>query len=311
MLIEQRFRLKWAHFEKSLRERSTAHLAMSARNRVRRILLEPSLRRAYERRAKRHRPSLPVLSADMQVVLDAIAVEGVYVGPVGSLNIPGTDEIIRIASALAPKLAKSPPTRPSKFMVHADRADLQMWPEFFLWGLDDKLLDLVENHLGVPVGFNNVNVNRSIANDVQEGTRLWHLDSADHRMFRIIIYLNDVDSDNAAFEYISRKRSNMVRRALNYSNESVSDGIMRNMVPDDHWTACVGPRGTMIIADPANVFHRSKVPQGQERFALFYSYQSAEPMHERYMDQWISPEFFSSIENKLNSRQRACVFWRK
>ena len=311
MATDSRARAHRQRYCPVFRRRSVAQWLSSARNRARRTLLEPSLRRAYERRAKRHSPNLPLLSAEAQAVLDAVETAGVHTGSVASLNVPGTEELLQSASALLPALAQSPATRPGGFMVQTDQAYFKEFPQLFLWGLNEKVLDLVENYLGVPVGFDGVNINRSIANGMQHGTRLWHLDQQDHRMFRIIIYLNDVDSDNAAFEYIPRQHSEKVRRYLKYSNEMVSDAIMREVAPGDHRQSCVGPRGTAIFADPANVFHRSKVPKSRERFAIFFSYHSAKPMHERYLQPGFLPDSLAGIEDYLTERQRACIFWRK
>lgn len=310
MLKDQRLSLKWAHFKKLLSSGRTASQWVSGiRNRAKRTLLGASLRRSYERRVKRHRPHLPMVSADVRAILDAVETEGVHIASVGSLNVPRTDELLQSASSLLPKLARSPAT-PRDFVVHLDRAYFKEFPQLFLWGLNDKVLDMVENYLGVPVGYNGVNVTRTITNDIQHSTRMWHLDSPDHRLFRIIIYLNDVDHDNGPFEYIPRQQSGRVRRSLRYSNESVPDSIMRKVTQADDWKSCVGPRGTAIFVDTANVFHRGKVPKSRGRIAIFYLYHSTRLLHECYLPPGLSPDFLASIEDKLTERQRACVFWR-
>jgi hypothetical protein len=313
MLVDQRLRLslKWKHFKQLLKGRTASQLVSGARNRARRTLLEASLRRAYERRALQHSPHLPIVSADTQAILDDLETEGVHIGSMASLNVPSTSKVLQSASALLPTLARSSATDQDDFMVQTRPAYFKDHPELYLWGVDDHVLDLVENYLGVPVGFDGVHVNRSIANGLQRSTRMWHLDQQDHRMFRIIIYLNDIDDDNAAFQYIPRQQSERARRSLGYSNELVSDAIMRDVVPADQWKSCVGPRGTAIFVDPANIFHRGKVPKSEERYAIFYSYHSAKPMHERYLWPGYSPDFSASINDNLSERQRACVFWRK
>ena len=139
MLTEQRLRLslKWAHFNNGMRGRTASQWVSSARNRARRTLFEPSLRRAYERRAKRHSPNLPLLSTDAQAVLDAVETMGAYTDSVMSLKVPGTEELLQSASALLPALAQSPASRPGGFMVQTDPAYFKEFPQLFLWGLNE------------------------------------------------------------------------------------------------------------------------------------------------------------------------------
>jgi len=312
MFTEQKLRLSVtrAHLENCLRDRTAAQWVMSARDHARRTVMEPSLRRAYERRAKRHNPNLPSLTADVRAMLEAVETEGVHVCPLASLNIPRTDEILQTARTLIPKLAQGHATRHGSYTVQTDEAFFKAFPELFLWGLDDNVLDMVENYLGVPVGYNGIKINRSIANNVGNSTRMWHLDPQDHRMFRIIVYLSDTDNDDGPYEYISRQWTEKLRRLLNYSNEHIPDPIMRRAAPADQWKSCVGPRGTAVLTDTCSVFHRGKVPKDRERYAIFYTYYSATPMHERYLQPGFSPEYLASIDDKLTERQRASLLWR-
>jgi len=312
MMTAQRIRLSvaQAHIMNCLRDRTASQWVSSARDRVRRTLFEPSRRRAYERRARQHRPCLPTISADIRAIVDAVGREGAHIGSLASLNIPRTDEMLQLANTLLPKLTRDRATKPSSITVHTDQTDFDEFPQLYLWGLNDKLLDLVENYLGVPVGYHGFKIKRSIANGVEGATRLWHADPQDHQMLRIIIYLNDVDDDDGPFEYISRQQSATARRSLKYSNEHISETIMRSVVPAGLWNACVGPRETVIFADTENILHRGKAPKNRERVAIFYTYYSAKPMHERYLQPAFPRAFMDSIADGLNERQRACAFWR-
>jgi len=305
-----RLKLKWVHFYQNLRGgRSAAQWAQSLGKRTRRTLLEGSLRRGYQRRAELHRPLLPQVSADARKILDSVEETGVHVAPIASLDFPHTDEILDSANILLPELARTP-TPPGGFTALLDRSHLTTHPQLFLWGLNDKLLDIVENYMGVPVGYAGVNLSRSVTNDIQRGTRMWHFDPPDHRMLRIIIYLNDVDQDNGPFQYIPKGPSARARQVLSYSNEAVPDDIMCKVTRPEDCKTCLGPRGTAIFVDPANVFHRAKVPNGRERLAIFYTHHSTKPLNESYLRKPCAPEILASLEDKLNERQRACVFWR-
>ena len=242
-------------------------------------------------------------------MLHAVETEGVHIGALKSLDIPNTEEILRKAKSLIPRLAQGDAKQRGSFTVQTDEAFFEAFPELFLWGLDDKVLDMVENYLGVPVGYNGVKINRSMANDVSSSTRMWHLDPQDHRMFRIIIYLSDTDHDDGPYEYISRRQTDNLRRTLNYSNEHIPDSIMRKAAPVDQWKSCVGSDGTAILTDTCNVFHRGGTPKARERYAIFYTYYSAEPMHERYLNPGFSQQYLTHINDLLSERQRASLLW--
>jgi len=312
MLAEQRLRLhlKLGHINYNLKRRNARQWVQSFRNRAQRSLFDRNLRRTYERRVKQHSPYLPSVTARARTILRDIETEGVSIDSARTLDLPLTDEVLRSAAQLLPSLAECPATQPGGFRVFADQECFKDFPQLFLWGLNDVVLDMVENYLGVPVGYHKVDVIRSIHNGLSHGARMWHLDGEDHRTFRIIIYLNDVDHGSGPFEYIPRPISQKARQDLKYSQEYVPDDVMSNVVRTNLWKSCVGPRGTIIFADPTNVFHRGKMPTRQERFAIFYSYHSARPMYPRYLPPGFSRDIVAYMNSKLSERQRASVYCR-
>ena len=66
------------------------------------------------------------------------------------------------------------------------------FPALIEFGLEERLLDIIEAYLGVPVGFTTVHLRKDIGGGNQVGTRFWHLDTEDVRVIRMMVYLNDV-----------------------------------------------------------------------------------------------------------------------
>lgn len=158
------------------------------------------------------------------------------------------------------------------------------YPAILLWGLEPRLLDIIESYLGVPVAFETVHLRKDIGTAQQVGTRIWHLDNEDQRVVRVLVYLSDVDANCGPFEYvplsITRRHRELHERAMRASGDPILDDEMGRVVPPDHWQQCTGPAGTVVIADNALLFHHGRVHQ-RERLALIYTYTSRHPRYNR------------------------------
>jgi hypothetical protein len=178
-------------------------------------------------------------------------------------------------------------------------------PQLLLTGVDETLLDLAEGYLGVPAAFTTVHLRKDIGTAQQVGTRIWHLDTEDHRVLRVIVYLSDVGIDDGPFEFIplehTRRQPAAIKdRGYRAAGDPLLDDEMASLVPRDQWRQSTGPRGTMVIADNARLFHHGK-PHSSQRIALIYTYTSRSP---RYPVLHRNPAF----DDRLSPRQRAAFF---
>ncbi|BAZ44958.1 hypothetical protein NIES4102_19750 [Chondrocystis sp. NIES-4102] len=87
-----------------------------------------------------------------------------------------------------------------------------------MWALESRLLNIVENYIGLPILYQYFALRRSIADGQYMGRRSWHLDMEDRRTIKIIIYLNDVNSEGGPYQYIPRKITKSAIKQLNYYN---------------------------------------------------------------------------------------------
>ena len=183
--------------------------------------------------------------------------------------------------------------------------------ETFLWGLDQRLLAIVENYLKLPAAYHGMYFHRDLMNTPPTKSKLWHRDMEDYRSLKIIVYLNDVyDETYGPLQYIPKGVSEKIAKKLNYKYGYVEDSIMEKVAPDITWKSCLGAAGTTILMDTANLFHRGKVPSASDRFAIFFDYTSRYPKRPYYCKSSLPYGTLKSIAEELSSYQKNCLLWR-
>ena len=275
-------------------------------NRLSRPVDEFFLMRANKRRIKKHVSRLPALTPEDQHIVGSLRKDGVYVTTLDKLNISNSDKILKIAQELKEPLKFRTPEGGSHVVDQTDD-ELLKSPELFLWGLNERLLDIAENYIGVPVWYRSVQLNRSIVDNTENGTRLWHMDLDDNRMIKILIYLNDVDENSGPFQYIDKKTSYGSKKHLGYVCGHVPDEMMRAAANSRSCVSHLGPTGRVIFADTANIFHRGKRPIERERFVLYFTYTSNRPWHPYFREDIPNWELLR-LTKSTSERQRRCAF---
>ena len=144
---------------------------------------------SYERAKRLHEAHLPHLrDADARIVED-LRTSGVSITSLEAMGLEGVDALLADAYALVARYSAW--TR----SFQANGADIVAHDKIIRWGLSDRLLDIAENYLGAPVGYDGINVFFTKADGMEAGPRRWHRDVEDRRMLKIALYLNDVDED--------------------------------------------------------------------------------------------------------------------
>ncbi len=261
-----------------------------------------------------HLNTLPTLSFHERAIVDTLQHEGVCVTSLEALGIAGSDRLLKSASqviatmpsVLSPNLANDWHIGNHAVQVNCVQLASE-YPDIYLWGLQQQLLTLITYYIQQPVSYLSVNLRRDIPNNMQIGTRLWHRDIEDHRMLKVIVYLNDVGADGGAFEYIPKSLTPDYESFPNTAK--ILNRDMATVVPKSDWKSCTGPAGTVIFVDTANVFHHGSVPQ-TERYALFFTYTSRRP-------QWLEPyrgnfsnENVQILTQNLSRRQKRYLLWK-
>lgn len=266
---------------------------------------------AYKAALEKYVGNLPVLSPNDLTLVDILRCEGIVVTSLEALAIPSTPLVLNAQKKILPTIPRHLSSNKNEYVVHASSAQIMEYPELFLWGLEERLLNIVENYIGLPVAYHGLYFRRDIANNIQVKSRLWHIDREDRRILKIIVYLHDVSDDNGPFQYIPKPLTSLLSRSLKYNYGYIRDKAVKSVIPTSDWKSCTGPSGTVIFVDTASIFHRGKVPVGSDRFTLFFDYTSQRPKHPFYCKSSLSKDELLLLATRLSKRQRECIFWRK
>jgi hypothetical protein len=261
----------------------------------------------YQATLEKHRSNLPALCAADLALLSTLQEEGAVITSLESLSIPSTGQMLQATERLIPKIPNSISGDKNEYVVHATNQQMMQHPEIFMWGLQKRLLNIIENYIGLPVAYHGVYFRRDIANEVEHTSRLWHLDTEDRKVLKVIIYLNDITDDIGPFQYIPQSLTPTIASSLNYNNGYIKDSTMQEYVSPSDYKSCTGSAGTVVIAGTASIFHRGKIPFSGDRFALFFDYSSRQP----FTAYSSLPEKDLQIlaNNYFSQEQKDYVFW--
>ncbi len=278
-------------------------------NKLKRIFIQfPILRIVaefiYKKEIEKHVNSLPNIPPKDLTLLDSLHQEGTCVTSLEALEIPSTPTLQASSEKLLTELIAC--SSNEKDVISLPLFKLMKFPEVFLWGLEERLLNIIENYIGLPILYHGAHFRREIANGKTIGVRQWHTDVEDRRMVRIIVYLNNVNLNGGPFEYISKHLTSLLRQTLQYSSGFVSDELIKTIVPVSDWKPCTGHSGTVIFSDTRNVFHRAKPPVAADRFSITFSYTSRRPIT-IFSKVTLSRDDLLKISNRLSKRQRKCI----
>lgn len=265
---------------------------------------------AYDLAIQRYADQLPTLAAVDQRVIERLEQEGIFITTLSALKLRQTDAMLQAVNCILPTLSTLSACKPGEFLIKASGEQLLQHPDLWLWGLEERLLNLVERYLKLPCAYHGVYFRKDLANGVVVRTRQWHIDKEDRRMLKIIVYLNDVDETGGCFQYVSGDFTAAIIHKLRYNYGKVTDRMMERVVPASEWFSCVGSAGTVIIFDPARVFHRGKLPTRSDRYTLFFDYTSRVPQRPYYCKSSLTSQELLLLKSKLSQRQADCVFWR-
>jgi hypothetical protein len=272
---------------------------------------------AHQKAIDYHAPFLPLLDYQGKLAVDTLRSQGSCITSLAELNLSATEQMVSRAFSMADKLKtayrpdKANLEQAKKSEISPDKDNLREFPEFLWWGLESKLLDIIENYIQVPILYQGYAVRRSIADGKYSGVRRWHIDWEDRCVIKVIIYLNDVAAGDGPYEYIERDTTLKAIEALNYYNLGyLSDAEMKEAVAPINWTTCLGEQGTVIISDTSSVFHRAQPPTNNDRYSITFCYTSANPLV-IWPNPPVSRQEWEKIDSQLNHRQRNCLTNRK
>ncbi|BAY17982.1 hypothetical protein NIES21_38250 [Anabaenopsis circularis NIES-21] len=251
---------------------------------------------AYRIKLWQYAPNLPPLETGDRKIVETLKREGAYVTTLADLGLPSTQEMLQAADQQLSRMS-------DVHNSHLNERLPQIYtvtnlPEFYQWGSNNRLLKIIENYLGLPVAFHGVHLRKDFPNAHQFGTLLWHKDSEDRKIVKVIIYLHDVEKKHGPFEYIPLNltsfphlNSYRIDHKLRQSGYlGINDEQVEKIIPQSAWKSCTGKAGTVLIADPRTALHHGTI-RTEARSALFFVYTTNSPKRPELCTQYWNDTF--------------------
>ncbi|AFY41944.1 hypothetical protein [Nostoc sp. PCC 7107] len=251
---------------------------------------------AYRIKLWQYAPKLPALEEGDRQIVKTLKREGAYVNSLTDLGLTSTPELLKAAYQQLSRMADVNNTHLSEKLPQI--YTVTDVPEFFNWGRDNRLLKIIENYIGLPVAFHGVHLRKDFPNQHQFGTLLWHKDSEDRKMVKVIIYLHDVEDKHGPFEYIplhlaSFPHLNSYRvdyKLWQSGYLGINNEQIQKIIPKSAWKSCTGAAGTVVIADPRMALHHGTI-RTEARSALFFVYTANPPKRPELCTQYWDDTF--------------------
>jgi hypothetical protein len=259
---------------------------------------------AYWRRRRSHRFWRAALAGHDLTIVEALRRSGGHVTSLDALGIPGTAEMMAAADEVFRSIADRPAGK-GGFIASAPQAEIDHHPALIRWGLSERLLDIVDCYISMPVDYRGLTARRDIKGGDALETRLWHRDFEDLKIVKAIVYVNDVDQGGGAYEFIPRPQLPIWRVAP--LGGRIDETAMRRVVPQSAWRTCGGPRGTVVFSDTCSVYHRGTIAHSEDRKALFFCYNSRTPRSPEHCEPLFDRRRFAAAAADLTARQCAAI----
>lgn len=268
----------------------------------------------YDAAVAAHRPALPQLTAADQSIVDALAQTGIYATTLDALGIPGSGAMLEAAqrvSADCREMALRQSQAGRDFIVAPPDAILAN-KEIFHWGVNDRLLDIAEAYIGLPVAYDGLALIYTLADGREVATREWHRDREDRKMIKIAVYCNDVTPGGGPLQVISRVDPGQ-NDALGYRYAGGSEAELTSRLGADYRddiVTCTGAAGTVVFMDAARYFHRGEPAYTEDRKALYYSYFARQTRHPFFCQRsGFDRVQLAQMAKGAAPRQRDAILW--
>ncbi|GAB4461745.1 MAG: hypothetical protein OHK0037_11410 [Elainellaceae cyanobacterium] len=237
----------------------------------------------YHAALKSHAPHLPNLSSEDQHLVDCLRTEGVAITSLEKLGLPSTPELLKETQSWLERMKAAHTPQLLDGYCLPQIYTMTDLAAFSNWAVEQRLINVIENYVGLPVAFQGVHLRRDFPNEKQGGTLLWHKDGEDRRIVKIFVYLEDVTEEHGPFEYIPKSITDSKRVSWQIYYQvwrsgfiGIEDHKMQQIVPRSAWKSCPGPAGTVVMAALQDIYHHGRTRQ-IERPLLFYVYTANPP----------------------------------
>ncbi|GBE90357.1 phytanoyl-CoA dioxygenase [Nostoc cycadae] len=266
---------------------------------------------AYQMAINKHKTNLPIISKDDLELVEKINHEGVAITSLDNLGITSNPQLLQTAQALTSQIQLEINSDDNQYVIHASSQQIMAYPTIFLWGLEQRLLNIIEHYIGLPVAYHGTYFRRDLANQLEKGSRLWHLDPEDRKVLKIIVYVNDVSENHGPFQYIPLSLTSNIVQYLKYNYGYIPNETMQKVISPDNYKSCIGSSGTVIFAGTGSIFHRGKAPENSDRFTIFFDYTSRRKKELFYINNSLPYQALLQLSKNLSVQQKQSLFWQE
>ncbi|AFY41026.1 hypothetical protein [Nostoc sp. PCC 7107] len=265
----------------------------------------------YQKAINKYKRNLPIISKDDLALVEKINHEGVAITSLDNLGIASNYQLLQTAKYLASEIKQDISSDDNQYVIHASSQRIIEYSEIFLWGLEQRLLNIIEHYLGLPVAYHGTYFRRDLANKLEKGSRLWHLDPEDRKVLKIIVYVNDVSENQGPFQYIPLSLTSNIVQSLKYNYGYIPNQTMQKVTSPNNYKSCIGSSGTVIFAATGSIFHRGKAPENSDRFTIFFDYTSRRKKELFYINNSLPHQALLKLSKNLSVRQKQSLFWQE
>jgi len=222
-------------------------------------------------------------------ILEKLENEGIYISNVSLLkNLNISLDWMKYSNEIKEYLDNKEKTGEHELNLKGSYAvGMRNIPNYILekiydFALNENLVKIIENYFQLPLSFKGVDIRKDINDKQKIETRLWHLDSEDAKIIKILFYLDNVDKYSGPFQFIKK---NVVNKKTYINKKTdfgrVEDEVMNSVCKINDINKFTGTMQEFAIVDTANIYHKGAVPI-KSRYTIFFCYNSRYPLTPEY-----------------------------
>lgn len=232
------------------------------------------------------------VNQEQQNIIDKIEKEGVYALSLDDMNnlnintswIAHAKELKHLLDSNEVKMKNLNLNNKKKgsYVIGVNNIPEYILKDIFSFALSDNLIKIIENYFEMKLSFRGIDLRKDLNDNQNVETRIWHVDGEDSKILKILFYLEKVDNYGGPFSYIKKNLINKKTRLKKELDGRVSDNEMLKKVKIEDIQQFCGDLNKALFVDTANIYHKGTLPINKSRYAIFFCYNSKNPLMPDY-----------------------------
>lgn len=146
--------------------------------------------------------------------------------------------------------------------------DLDLVPGVLDFALSKPIVHAATGYLGEIPTLSSVTLYASLPNNSLQGPQRYHRDQIDRRMFKVLVAINDIDSQTGPFTLIPADKTEKVQRETGYRRGRISDSRVFDVIDPDDKIIFTGSAGSVMFCDSSRCLHHGSRGNVKTRILL-------------------------------------------